>query len=162
MVKSLLFGFMLSLASLGYAQITEAQHVALIGNDDQFDDGSNIDRRPYRKGLVKSLKVYRAEPLVLPECEDFKVNRQLVSEFIRRAKQISAHDYLHENTWSSCTAKGEFRFKDGRHGYWNIQQFGLGYLTIRGKKYYFLCESCKVNGWGAKDPVELYREQAKP
>lgn len=120
---------------------------------DAFDEGTSLDKRPFKRGVLKAVKVYPVEPDRLAECDGFNVTRPLVSEFIRRAQQISAHDYWHENTWSSCTAKGKFSFKDGRRGYWNIQQHGLGFLTIRGKQYYFLCEACKINGWGAKAPV---------
>lgn len=143
------------------AQISEAQNAAILGRNDLFDEGTNTDKRPFKRGVLKVVKVYPVGPDRAPQCAGFNVTKPLVIEFIRRAKQISAHDYWHENTWSSCTSQGEFRFKDGRRGYWHIQQYGQGHLTIRGKKYYFLCEPCKVNGWGAKDPVEEYLEQTR-
>jgi hypothetical protein len=109
-----------------------------------------LDKRPFKPGVLKAVKVYPVEPDRPAECAGFLVTKPLVSEFIRRAQQISAHGYWHENTWSGCTVKGEFSFKDGRRGYWHIQQYGLGFLAISGKKYYFLCEACKINGWGAR------------
>lgn len=124
------------------------------GQSDGYDEGTTTDKRPFKRGVLQSVTVHRLEPARAKECAGFTVTKTLVSEFIRLAKQISAHDYWHENTWSHCIAKGKFTYKDGRRGYWIIQQYGQGHLTIQGKKYYFLCEACKINGWGAKDPTQ--------
>ena len=74
----------------------------------------------------------------------------MVREYFRKARQVSAQAYKHNEVWSHCEATGKFSYRDGRSGQWRIQQYGLGVLLIGDQKIYLRCESCKLTGLGAQ------------
>lgn len=135
-------------------------------SDVAYDEGSSLALRPYKKGVVKAVRIVKTDERQRSEevnksCKSFTANGPLVREFISKATQISAHEYWHENTWSQCVVKGSFSFVDGRRGRFVIQQQGLGLLSMGSKNYHLLCESCGLTGLGANDPVETYLEDMK-
>lgn len=152
-------------AAVVAAPAAPAEHVVApnppwYGQDDAYDDGSSLDKRPYRKGVVTTVRNETGPRS--DACAAFVIDRAMVREFFAKATQISAHDYLHEHTWSGCNAKGTLTFRDGRRGHWVVQQQGLGLLTLGGKKHYFVCEACRLTGLGAVDPVDAQRQQMSP
>lgn len=143
----------LALATVAF--MVRADVAPLFGIDDVYDEGTNTDKRPFKKGVLRSVTLQfdgqhpGASKPVLEGCEGFAPNVAMVREYFHKSRQVSAQTYTHDEVWSRCEATGTFSFKDGRSGQWRIQQYGLGVLLIGGQKIYLLCEECRLHGFGA-------------
>lgn len=134
-----------------------ADVIPTFGIDDAYDEGTNPDKRPFQRGVLRSVTVQfdgkhpGASKPVLEGCEGFAPNVSMVREYFGKSRQISAQTYKHGEVWSRCEATGTFSYKDGRSGQWRIQQYGLGVLMIGGQKIYLHCRICQLNGLGASN-----------
>lgn len=155
-------------ASAG-TQAPAALPAHLQGVDDAYDEGTNSDKRPFKAGRLKSVAItadgrraWDGAPTP-DDCKGFVPSQSMLREYFGRAQQVSAQEYRHgEAPWSHCQATGSFVFRDGRQGGWAIQQHGLGYLVVGGKRSYFYCEACGLTGFGAADLVDAYQRQMAP
>ncbi len=143
----------LALATLAF--MARADVAPMFGIDDAYDEGTNPDKRPFKRGTLRSVTVQYdgqhpgASKPVLEGCEGFVPSVSMVREYFRKSRQVSAQTYKHDEVWSHCEATGTFSYRDGRSGQWRIQQYGLGVLLIGSQKIYLHCETCKLNGLGA-------------
>ena len=86
------------------------------------------------------------------QCTDFKLSYQEVREYIRKASQVTEHDYLHLLDWSPCHASGEVSFNHGVTGIWAIQQYRAGSLKLSdGRTLYLYCPQCQATAFPNPD-----------
>lgn len=152
MVSRWLVLSMTAWAFVAHADVAAPQ----FGIDDAYDEGTNSDKRPFKRGVLQSITIEfdgqhpgTSKP-VLEGCEGFAPKPSLVREYFRKARQVSAQSYKHDEVWSNCEATGTFSYRDGRSGQWRIQQYGLGVLLMDKRKVYLHCERCKLSGLGAE------------
>lgn len=146
-------GLMLVLAACALS--AHADVPPSFGIDDAYDEGTATQKRPFRRGVPSSLSIgfdgqhaSTSRP-VLEGCAGFAPTLPMVREYLRKARQVSARAYKHDEVWSHCEASGTFAYRDGRSGQWRVQQYGLGVLLIGQKKVYLHCEACGITGLGA-------------
>lgn len=140
----------LMLCMATWALVAHADVVPTSGVDDAFDEGTITDKRPFKPGSLRSFTIQfdgrhpGADKPVFKGCEGFAPTHGMVREYFRKARQVSARAYTHDEDWSHCEAAGTFSYRDGRSGQWRIQQYGLGVLLIEDKKVYLHCEDCTL------------------
>ncbi|HEU4852075.1 MAG TPA: hypothetical protein VFT37_07970 [Telluria sp.] len=77
-------------------------------------------------------------------CGGFLLSKRDITDFWRRAGEVSEHDYHHMLDWSPCYASGTLRLKNGMTGIWGIHQYRGGSIKFSdGKTIYLHCPSCK-------------------
>lgn len=79
------------------------------------------------------------------KCGDFVLSTRDVTEFLRKAGEVSEHDYLHMLDWSPCYASGTARLKDGRTATWGIHRYRGGSIKFSdGQTMYLYCPKCRA------------------
>jgi hypothetical protein len=129
--------------------VSSAGHAAAGPLDDAEEVYELIE--PYKMTSIRSVTLRKIE--VWPDddyteetpedCAMFKLNKQEVRNFFRRAEQI---DY--ESFWyylaSRCYATGDIAFANGDRGTWRIDFERRGVLNLSdGRKLYFFCSKCR-------------------
>ena len=125
--------------------------------EDRYENEWFYKVRPLRTSLKRSSVVSLtidevgqgsppARPGGEPPCASFKPTVAQVRQYLARAQRISKADYLHETTYSNCSANGRFRTKGGTEGQWMVARGGAGILWIAGARHYLNCEECALVG----------------
>jgi hypothetical protein len=105
----------------------------------------------YKMTTVKSVTIKKIEAWPdddyteeTPEdCAKFKLNKQEVRDFFRRAEQIDYETFSYYLA-SRCYAMGEIAFANGDRGTWRIDFERRGVLNLsEGRKLYFFCSKCR-------------------
>ena len=114
-------------------------------------DSDAYSVRPLKRRAVGEVVVLESglgepsrKPIDEPEsCTDFRPRAADIREFVRRAKSVSRHGFLHDSTWSVCHASGWLRLQGGARADWMVQRSGAGYLIIDGAYHYLDCPDCR-------------------
>ena len=146
MVKRLVARALLLLWAAGAAAVVDPEFVS-----DSYEDGANTQKpRPYKRSPVVSVVIKENAAKSLPgqdtpdDCSRFVVTAAQVKQYYARARPVSKRAHSHELDWSPCVANGRLKLADGRSARWGVQQYGLGWLYIHHRLYYFHCEKCKL------------------
>lgn len=84
-------------------------------------------------------------------CRSFLLSKRDVTDFLRRAGEVTEHDYFHMLDWSPCYASGTLRFKDGTTGVWGIHRFRGGSIRFSdGRTVYLHCPKCRARAFQPK------------
>jgi len=105
----------------------------------------------YKITVIKSLVIIKIEAWpddnyteeTLEDCVKFKLGKQDVRDFFRRAEQIDYEKFSYYLA-SRCYAMGEIAFANGDQGTWRIDFERRGVLNLSdGRTLYFFCSKCR-------------------
>jgi len=105
---------------------------------------------PYKMTSIRSVTIKKIEAWpddnyteeTLEDCAKFKLSKQDVRDFLRRAEQIDYERFSYYLA-SRCYAMGEIAFANGDRGTWRIDFERRGVLNLSsGRKLYFFCSRC--------------------
>lgn len=125
-----------------------------------MDDGSSTEPKMRKTHLPPISTVTRqssgatstASGKPAAQCAVFKLSDQEIREYIRKAAEVTEHDYFHMLDWSPCYASGEVAFKNGVNGIWAIQQYRAGSLKLsNGQTLYLYCPRCRAKAFPPAD-----------
>jgi|WetSurMetagenome_2_1015567.scaffolds.fasta_scaffold76647_3 hypothetical protein len=124
-------------------------HAAARGPLDNDEEEYDLTE-PYQMTSISSVTIKKAEAWpdgdyteeTLEVCAKFKLGKQDVRDFFRRARQIDYETFFYYLP-SRCYAKGEITFANGDRGIWRIDFERRGVLNLSdGRKLYFFCSKC--------------------
>jgi hypothetical protein len=76
-------------------------------------------------------------------CSDFKISKEGVRKFLKKAKQVSERDARETLDWSPCYAGGTIVFANGTKANWSVGQLRSGTIDFVGRGRVFLyCPDC--------------------
>lgn len=80
-------------------------------------------------------------------CDHFLLTKRDVLRYLKRARQVSRQDYLHQLDWAPCYAAGKVVFANGVSGTWGIQEYLAGTILLSsGKEFFLYCPDCRFEG----------------
>lgn len=131
--------------------LVSSSHATVWGPlDDDVEDFET--ELPYKITLIKSVAIEKIEAWPdegyteeTPEdCAKFKLTKQDVRDFFRRASQIDYETFYYYHLPSRCYAMGKIAFANGARGTWRIDFERRGVLNLSdGRKLYYFCSKCR-------------------
>ncbi|MBZ2206463.1 hypothetical protein [Massilia soli] len=107
-------------------------------------DGIEPKMRDPRLPAVKSVEIKavaappRAARESVEQCGRFVLSKAEVRAYLRKAREVTRHDYLHMLDWSPCYVSGNVTFAGGVTGVWGINHLRAGSLTLRNGRIIYL------------------------
>ena len=117
-------------------------------------DGIEPEMRNARLPSIRSLEIKEvagrspAAGASDEQCERFVLSKAEVQRYLRTAREVSQHDYLHMLDWSPCYMSGNVSFANGVTAVWGINHLRAGSLTwSNGRVIYLYCPDCSARAF---------------